>query len=328
MATTTATLRYEVIPGWEQLPEGYAHPDVTDVATDSKDRVYLLCRTDIPGLASHPILVYDRSGRFLHSLGEGIVSIHPHGMAIIDDIIWVTDYDHTVRKISLDGKVLLTLGTKDKPASAGGMFDRPARTGVGPKGDIYVAGNFSQNKVHHFSAKGEFIRSWGGPGQGPGQMNNPHGITVHKDGRVFEADRDNNRIQIFSPEGEYLGEWTDTQRPNQLVFDKDGFAYVGEGSLRPNAKTFRNGKPLIVTADNTTGAKVSVLDPQGKVVVRWGGKDAYKDACDPGNFASPHGLAVDSDGDLYVAEVTYEVAGKAGLLPEGCKTFQKFKRRS
>jgi DNA-binding beta-propeller fold protein YncE len=318
--------RYEVVPGWEQLPQGYAHPDVTDVATDSKDRVYLLCRTDQPGLPSHPILVYDREGKFLRSIGEGTISIHPHGMAIIEDIIWVTDYDHTVRKLSLDGKVLLTLGTKDKSDKEGGLFNRPARTGVGPKGDIYVAGNFSQNCVHHFSAKGEFIRKWGEPGQGPGQMNNPHGITVHVDGRVFEADRDNNRIQIFSPDGEYLEEWTDTQRPNQIIFDADGFAYVGEGSLRPGSKTFKHGKQLNVTEANSAGARVAVFDPSGSVVVRWGGKDAYADACDPGNFASPHGLAVDSRGDLYVAEVTWEVAGKAGLLPPDCKTFQKFSR--
>jgi DNA-binding beta-propeller fold protein YncE len=326
MATTPATLRYELIPGWEQVPAGYARSDVTDVAVDSQERIYLLCRTSKPGQPTHPILVYERSGKFLRSVGEGIISIHPHGLSIIGDIMWITDYDHTVRKMTLDGELLLTIGTKDVPDSAGGLFNRPAATTVGLNGDIYVAGSHPQDRVHQFTPKGEHIRSWGGFGQGPGELNKPHGITTHADGRIVVADRENNRIQFFSPDGEYLDEWTDTQRPNQIIFDADGLAYIGEGSLRPGNTMYRNGKLVTITEAGGGGARVAVFDRAGRVIARWGGNDAYSDACEPGNFASPHGLAVDAEGGLYVAEVTWEVAGKAGLLPPDCKTFQKFKR--
>jgi sugar lactone lactonase YvrE len=326
MATITTTLSYELVPNWEQLPEGFVHPDVSDVATDSQDRVYLLCRADKPGTPEHPVLVYDRRGNFLKSLGEGIISLHPHGITIADDMIYISDLDHTIRKMTLDGEVLMTLGTKGKPNDAGGPFNKPSNTSIAPNGDLFVSGGYGQSRIHHFSPKGELIKSWGEPGHGPGQINNPHGIWVGPDGRVYEADRDNNRIQIFSQDGEYLDEWTDTRRPNQIVIDADGLAYVGEGSWRAGMKTWQHGREIEITEANSAPARVAVFDLNGKVVERWGGKDAYSDACEPGNFASPHGLCVDSNGDIYVAEVTWSVGGKAGLLPEDGKTFQKFSR--
>jgi sugar lactone lactonase YvrE len=327
MATAPAMLRYHLVPDWEQLPKGYLHPDVSDVATDSQDRVYLLCRTDQEGTPEHPVLVYEKDGTFIKSWGEGIISRHPHGITIVNDVVYVTDLDHTVRRMTLDGKVLMTLGTKDKPDETGGPFNKPSNTAVAPNGDLFVAGGYGQPRIHRFSAKGELLRSWGESGHGPGQIYDPHGIWVHSDGRVFEADRSNNRIQIFSPDGEYLDEWTDTQRPNQIVIDADGLAYVGEGSLRPGTKTFQFGKEVSITDANSAPARVAVFDAKGKVVARWGGKTALGDACQPGHFASPHGLCVDSRGDIYVAEVTWSVAGKAGLLPRDCKTFQKFSRQ-
>ena len=99
---------------------------------------------------------------------------------------------------------------------------------MGPKGDLYVSDGYGNCRVHRFSPTGELKRSWGTPGGGPGEFFLPHGIAVRADGRVFVCDRENDRIQIFSPDGEYLSEWTDTQRPTHLVFDAQGRAYVSE----------------------------------------------------------------------------------------------------
>jgi DNA-binding beta-propeller fold protein YncE len=317
-------LRYEVVGGWEQLPPGYEHRDVAGVAVDSEDRVYLFCRGE------HPVIVYDRDGRFLRAWGEGEFTYRTHGITIgPDDMPYCTDDgNHTVRKFTPGGKLLMTVGTLDTPADTGydgkdymtitrpgGPFNRPTNLAVAPTGDLYISDGYGNCRVHQFSPRGELRRSWGVPGTGPGQFYLPHGIGAAADGRVFVCDRESDRIQIFSPDGEYLDEWTDTQRPTHIVFDAEGRAYVSELWWHPGQTSRRHG-PI----RQARYGRVSVYDADGRVLARWGSADA----CAPGSFAAPHSLAVDSRGDLYVAEVTWTFAVSRGLVPAGCHTFQKF----
>jgi DNA-binding beta-propeller fold protein YncE len=322
------TLSYQVVEGWEQLPPGYEHRDVAGVAVDSEDRVYLICRGD------HPIIVYDRKGQFLGSWGEGQFTYRTHGITVgPDDMVYCTDDgNHTVRKFTPDGKLLMTLGTLNTPsdtgydgkdymtiARPGGPFNRPTNLAVGPRGDLYVSDGYGNCRVHRFSPTGALERSWGVPGTGPGQFYLPHGIAVAADGRVFVCDRESDRIQIFSPDGEYLTEWTDTQRPTHLVFDAHGRAYVSELWWHRGQTSRRHG-----AIQDPRYGRVSVYDEHGRVLARWGSADA----CAPGSFAAPHGLAVDSRGDVYVSEVTWTFAVSRGLAPAGCHTFQKFAPRA
>ena len=215
-------MRYDVVEGWEQLPAGWEHRDVAGVAVDGEDRVFLICRGD------HPIIVYDRTGKFLASWGEGEFTYRTHGITIgPDGTVYATDDgNHTVRRFTPTGKLLMTLGTLDTPSDTGydgkdsiniprgaGPFNRPTNLAIGLRGDLYVSDGYGNCRVHQFSPTGTLRRSWGAVGQGPGQFHLPHGIAVGPDGRVFVCDRENDRIQIFSPDGEYLAEWTDTQRP-------------------------------------------------------------------------------------------------------------------
>ena len=321
-------LGYDVVEGWEQLPGGYAHRDVAGVATDAEDRVFLICRGD------HPIIVYDRNGKFLRSWGQGEFTYRTHGITVgPDNMLYCTDDgNHTVRKFTPEGKLLLTLGTMNTPSDTGydgkdtgtvsrasGPFNRPTNLAVGPKGDLYVSDGYGNCRVHQFAPNGELRRSWGVPGSGPGQFFLPHGIAVAADGRVFVCDRENDRIQIFSPDGEYLTEWTDTQRPTHVVFDARGRAYVSELWWHKGQKSQRHG-PI----STPRCGRVSVYSPEGAVLTRWG----TDDACAAGSFAAPHGIAVDTRGDIYVSEVTWTFAVSRGLAPAGCHTFQKFALRS
>jgi len=320
----TGPLKFDVVEGWEQLPKGYAHRDVAGVAVDSEDRVYLICRGD------HPIIVYDRNGRFLRSWGEGEFTYRTHGISVApDENLWCTDDgNHTVRKFTPDGKLLLTLGTMNTPSDTGydgkdsinipraaGPFNRPTNIAVGPKGDLYVSDGYGNCRVHQFSPGGQLKRSWGTSGKGPGQFHLPHGIAVATDGRVFVCDRENDRVQIFSPDGEYLAEWTDTQRPTHIVFDKAGRAHVSELWWHTGQTSQRHG-PIT----EARYGRCSVFDKDGKLLARWGGPDATA----PGSFAAPHGLAVDSHGDVYVSEVTWTFSVSRGHVPDTCHTFQKF----
>jgi DNA-binding beta-propeller fold protein YncE len=317
-------LQYGVVEGWEQLPKGYAHRDVAGVAVDAEDRVYLICRGD------HPIIVYDRDGKFLGSWGEGDFTYRTHGITVGPDqnVYCTDDGNHTVRKFTPGGKLLMTLGTMNTPSDTGydgkdtatvrrpgGPFNRPTNLAVGPNGDLYVSDGYGNCRVHHFSPSGALKRAWGVPGQGPGQFFLPHGIAVAADGRVFVCDRENDRIQIFSPDGEYLAEWTDTQRPTHIVFDAQGHAYVSELWWHTGQTSQRHG-PI----REPRHGRVSVYDAAGRLLTRWGSPDA----CAPGSFAAPHGIAVDSRGDIYVSEVTWTFAVSRGHAPEGCHTFQKF----
>jgi hypothetical protein len=321
--STAVTPRYEAITGWERIPAGYTHPDVAAVAVDSKDRVYLFCRSE------HPVMVYEPDGRFISSWGEGVFSMRTHGITIgPDDAVYCTDdAGHSVRKFTIDGKLLLTVGDNDgKPSDSGydgsnlttvsrgaPPFNRPTNVAVAPNGDLYVSDGYGNSRVHRFSATGRLVASWGEPGTGPGEFMLPHGIAVDATGNVLVCDRESDRIQIFTADGRFLREITDVQRPTHVVL-AHGRMYVSELGWREGQRSFRNG-PI----ERDLPSRVSVLDGNGNVLARIGGPDP----CADGSFCAAHGLAVGANGDLYVAEVTWTIAGKSGLVPPDCHTLQK-----
>ncbi|HEX2171064.1 MAG TPA: peptidyl-alpha-hydroxyglycine alpha-amidating lyase family protein [Dehalococcoidia bacterium] len=265
---------YDVIDRWGQLPPGQSFGRVSDVAVDSQDRVYVFQRHETP------VLIFDRDGKFLDSWGEGQIE-DPHGIYIQNDLVYLTDRDeHTARVFTLDGDPLLTLGNPGQPSNTGatkdgelvphaaGPFNKPTKLAPAPSGDLYVSDGYRNARVHRFAQDGQLLSSWGAPGKtAPGEFHLPHSIWVGPDGRVYVCDRENSRIQIFSPEGEFLTQWTDVHRPTDLYFDAEGTAYVTE--LLP---------------------RVSVLDPEGKAIARW-------------ESLGFHGLIGDSRGDLYLASV-------------------------
>jgi hypothetical protein len=330
--------RYTVVEGWEQLPEGWTHVDVAGVATGADDRVYLFTR------GTPRVIVYEADGTFVRSWGEDLFHDRPvgcaHGITIgPDGAVWcVDDGNHTVKKFTPEGELLLTLGTSGVPSDTGYIgpqagisgstllgsikrggppFNRPTNLAFSPNGDFYVSDGYGNARVHHFSPDGTLVQSWGEPGTGPGEFNLPHGIAVHPDGRVFVADRENDRIQIFSPDGEYVDQWLDTQRPTQLQIGADGVVHVAELWRRVGEVSQRLGR-----AEIDAPARISVLAPDGSVLSRWGGPNR----CDPGMLCAPHSLALDSRGDLYVGEVTYTFGVSRGDTPADCHTFQKFAR--
>jgi sugar lactone lactonase YvrE len=317
--------RYELAENWEQIPQGWGHGDVGGIATDSQDRVYVFNRSE------HPLIVYDRDGRFLGSWGEGQFS-RPHGITITpDDTVWLaTDTDHTVCKYSLDGKLLQVLGTKGEPSDTGYTggdlqsithggppFNRPTRLSRSTSGDLYISDGYGNARVHRFTGDGEHIQSFGEPGTGPGQFNLPHSVWVHTDGRVFVCDRENDRIQIFSPTGEPLDAWTNLTRPGDLFIDKNNTVYIGEMSWECDVASL-SGRIW----PESRSAAMTVRDMDGNILARWGGDEP----CTPGNFASPHGLWVDSHGDIYVGEVTQTALSRYGRYHAGCQSLQKFVR--
>lgn len=282
--------RYTVEEGWGELPNGWQYVDVAAVGVDRNDNVYVFNR------GPHPMIVYDSSGKFLRSWGEGLFS-RPHGLHIgNDDTIFLTDDgDHTVRQCTLDGKVLLTIGVPGCPSCymSGKPFHRCTHTAQSPEGDIYVADGYGNARVHKFSAAGEFLMSWGESGSGPGQFNIVHNVCCDIDGWVYVADRENHRIQVFDANGKYETQWVNLHRPCAMFMPsgRNQICYVGE--LGPSLPVNKNAPNL--------GPRVTIIGAKGETLTRLGDPHAGEA---PGQFLAPHGIAVDSRGDIYVGEVS------------------------
>ncbi|MSQ29130.1 MAG: hypothetical protein EXR68_01395 [Dehalococcoidia bacterium] len=321
--------QYELVEGWEQLPAGWMHGDVVGVAIDAEDRVFVFNRSE------HPMLIYDRNGRFLTSWGEGIFD-HPHGITIAGPHVYTTDDgDHTVRKFTLDGELMMTIGTRHQPSDTGydrsrpdslrtitrpaGPFNRPTRVAVAPNGELLVADGYGNARVHRFSPDGALLASWGEQGEGPGQFNLPHAIWLHTGGRLFICDRENDRIQIFTSDGVFLDQWTNVTRPGDLYIDAEQNVYIGElywmgGKTSLSGRVWPEERPATMTVRSIDGAVRS----------RFGGQ-AGPDPCTAGNLTSPHGIAVDSLGDIYLAEVS-QTSYQGTIYRPSCHSLQKFRR--
>jgi len=179
---------------------------------------------------------------------------------------------------------------------------------------------YGNTRIHRFDTKGQLCESFGEPGSGPGQFRIPHSTWVHTDGRIFVCDRENDRIQVFSPSGEFQTEWLDVQRPQDIFIDKDERVYVGELVWRAGMTSFRNG---LIAEERP--ARLSIFDINGNVLLRWG-SGVGPDAAEPGQFVAPHGIWVDDQGSIYMAEVTDTIGVRPGIVPEGTHPFQKFAR--
>ena len=284
--------QYELAEGWGDWPvDGVA----SDVATDSQDNVYVCVRTSqSEEKKTGVILVFDRDGKHLRSWGEDLFTIC-HGLWIspTDEVFHTDSGDHTVTKFNTDGEVQMTLGTRDKLGEPGMPFRSPTRAVQSTSSDIYVSDGYQQNRCHRFSPSGELLFSWGKgdpvyyqrevigkvtgiPGSGPGDFNLPHDITVDRNDMSYVQDRENLRCQVFDPEGNYVTEWQDVRAPNDAVIDENDVMIIAEGQ----------GGVLVTKLDGTR-------------IGRWGQKGDR-----PGDWRGyPHGIWLDSRGDLYIAEV-------------------------
>ena len=303
---------YRAVEGWGRLPDGWSFVEATSVAVDGSDNVWVFNR------GPHPVIVFDRDGKFLRSWGEGLIR-RAHGIGIgPDGTVWLTDdLHHTIRQFTPAGTLRLTLGDPDQASTlhGGKPFNRPTHSAVCPKtGDVYISDGYGNSRVHKFDPKGRHLLSWGEPGTDPGCFNVPHNIATDAAGLVYVADRENSRVQIFDRGGQYLGQWNNLHRPCGLCADPrtDAF-YVGE---LPTHLPVNEKVPNI-------GARVSILSIKGELIARVGGPFAGEK---PGEFVAPHGVAVDSHGDFYVAEVAWTAQGSKETPPREIRSLQKFVR--
>ena len=281
--------RFDVDDRWGRLPDGMRAGVVTGVVVDSQDRVYVCQQQQDP-----PVLVFDRDGNFLDSWGTGYV-VEPHTMYIgPDDVIYLADRGaHVAMKLSASGEILLEVGNRGQPSDtgcfedegivlrAGGPFNRPTRLSPSPSGDLYASDGYRNCRVHRFAADGQFIASWGRPGgDGPGAFYSPHCLWVAEDGLVYVCDRNNNRIQVFDPEGEFVTQWANVQLPTDIHIGSDGLFYLAEresGEATESLLTVRDGNGSVLASWMTPRSHQVWPDAHGDIyLVSGNATDASK----------------------------------------------------
>jgi hypothetical protein len=285
-----ANYQYEAIENWPEIDiPGVA----SDVATDSEGRVYIATRTAYEfDSRAGMVMVFDRDGKFLRSFGDDKLRCPHHIWISSDDEIYLADsFDHVIRHYNLGGELIEVIGTPGQPGITGGPFNQPTGAMMAPGcGDLFVADGYRQCRVHRFDSSRNLQLSWGSgdwheydfaifgydpkPGTGPGEFALPHGISIDRNDQIYIMDRENDRIQVFDVNGKYLYEWSITN-PNQ--------AFIDESDVMHSAS---NGQVY-----------VSKLD--GELIGSWCSMGP-----EPWQFTGgPHGIWIDSRGDVYVAQV-------------------------
>src|SRR4051794_32376603 len=230
--------------------------DVSDIAVDSYDNIYLLTRNE------GAVVVYDSAGRYVHSWGNGRFVL-PHGITVDDgDGVHIVDQgDHVVRRFTTDGKEIGVIGTPGVPSDTGvdwslptykerylstvrggPPFNNPTKVAVAPDRTWYVSDGYGNARIHHFSSDGELLHSWGEPGSGVGQFRLVHSVQVDIDGRVLVCDRENGRVQSFASDGDALDAWDTVQRPAALVPGRGGTLVVAELGWKKGDYSFVTGE--------------------------------------------------------------------------------------
>jgi DNA-binding beta-propeller fold protein YncE len=284
---------YTTQSNWAQLTDGRKFGAAIKVQVDHSDGksiwVFDRCGSnDCSNSMIPPIQKFDAGGKLIRAFGGNMFN-QPHGFYVDGEgNVWVADErakngkGAVVVKFSPQGQVLMTLGKAGMPGNAPGYLDGPSGVVVAPNGDIYVAdghGGTTNDRIVKFAKDGKFITAWGKHGKAAGEFDTPHGIALDSAGRVYVADRANNRIQIFDPDGKFVAEWKQFGRPSDVAIDKNDMIYVADSQSNPtNNPGFKQG----VRIGSIKDGKVTAFIPEPSA-----------------EAGTPEGVGVDDAGNVY-----------------------------
>lgn len=288
---------YEVVRDWPQRPANIRWGQMPGIAIDKKDNVWIYTR------ANPVVQVYSPAGQLLQSWKEEDARTIPHSIKFdADGNIWLVDVGlHAARKFSPDGKVLLTLGTVGEAGDDERHFNKPTDITFGPNGDIFISDGYGNNRVMHFDKTGRFIKSWGQLGISSGQFSIPHAIAADSKGRLYVADRNNVRIQVFDSDGKLLDTWANIMVPWSFwISPKDEIWVCGSSPMPWTTDPKYPTAPLGCPPKDQLFVKFS---PEGRVLQLWTMPKGEDDQEQPGELNWLHAIALDSKGNVYLGDI-------------------------
>jgi DNA-binding beta-propeller fold protein YncE len=308
---------YKSVDNWVKLPDGRTWGSTAGVDIDP-DGVHLWAldrcgANSCVGSDLAPVLKIAPDGTVVTAIGAGLF-LFPHGIHVDrEGNVWVTDGQgpdgedprrdgkgHVVIKMSPEGKVLLTIG---KPGVAGngtdGLLNTPCDVVTDAQGNIYVGdGHGGQNenappdtvaRIAKFDRNGNFIKTWGRLGSGPGELKTPHALDIDSQNRLVVGDRGNNRIQIFDLEGNYIEDFKTFSRPSGIYITDDDTMYVADSESAFDEVRNPGWRP---------GIRIGSLRARTPEFFITGVVEAYPSG------SNPEGVAVDRAGNVYGAVVS------------------------
>lgn len=290
---------YEVDPAWPKRSADVAWGQMPAVAVDAQDRVWVYTRA-IP-----PVQVYDAAtGNLLFTWGREVFgdfldTMTAHGLRIDrNGHVWLVDLgNHIVLEVSPEGKILKVLGTPGEPGCDEKHFDMPTDLVVTPEGDVFVADGYGNSRVVHFDASGRYVKEWGRLGVQPGEFSVVHAIVQDSQGRLYVADRNNARIQVFNTEGKLLDVWQDLVVPWGLCMLPGDQLWVCGCSPMPWRDTDE------VLSCPPKDQLFMRFDTAGRVRQLWTVPKGEDGAEQPGQLNWVHGIAVDSRGNIFASDI-------------------------
>lgn len=293
---------YEVTHDWGDLPKDIEYGNTHGVCEDSHGRIYIHHTVYATSEKQDTMVVFDHKGKFVKSWGREFrggahgLSIHREGK---DEFLYLCDIKRgIVVKTTLDGEEIFTLGypKEAEPYSKPGPDGKPLKysptnLALAPNGDFYVGDGYGSSYINQYNSKGEYIRTFGGPGKDAGQLLCPHGIIVDTRGSepiLVVADRTNKRIQRFTLQGQHIDFLYGTNAPCHF-------------------NIFKNGDMVVPDLF----ARVTLMDAGNKIILNLGDdshsqymetRKLTRDHFKPGKFVCPHGACFDHAGNIFVVE--------------------------
>jgi len=277
------TLPHKLVANWPTLPKGYNFGETTGVDIDKNGNVWVANR------GSWPVMEFDKNGEMLQAWNRDTVRLTDgigkgaHGLKLdVYGNVWLGDVDGSINfKFSPVGRLLMTLGNRqgapnNNDSKSG--FNKPTNFWPLANGNMLISDGYGNSRVIEFTNDGHYVQKFGTAGDGDGQFNLPHGVTMDSQGRIYVADRGNSRLQVFDRNGKFLAKWTDVGQPWDVYY-----------ASQENAIYMCDGMWDRITKWSTDGKLLGEISHYGKA---------------PGEVDFPHAIAVSPDGkDIYVAEI-------------------------
>ncbi len=275
LTAQSPVLPHGLVENWPQLPKGWNFGEVSGVDVDRHDNVWVFHR------GPRPVMKFDKNGKLLEAWNEVPVK-SSHGIRVDPaGNVWLADVEgHSIMQFNPEGRLTRIFANAGKsPGDNESMyaFNRPTGLAFHPNGDFFVSDGYVNSRIVRFGKDGMYIKHWGKKGKLDGEFDLVHDVAIDSRGRVYVADRSNDRVQIFDADGNFLGKWTEIGQPW-------GLYYAG----REDAIYMADGRNNRVVKLNLDGQILGTLGGFGKM---------------PGKFDFAHNLSVDSSGAIYVAEI-------------------------